>query len=284
MGAEVGGITAFGVSKAFLTKGGCSETLFSVLNRAFGHVLEMEERAAAPFYGGILQHGYQCGQVWGAALAAGAEAHHRLGPGGRAQAGAIRAATRVTEVFFARNRTLDCFDLTHLNEKASTLQLLTTFLFKGQTVTCMRIASRFAPEAYRAIGEALSGANAEAHAVPVGCAALLAQRLGASELHSTMAAGMAGGIGLSGGGCGALGAAIWLMGLRHLQAGGGEIPFKALWIQDLINRFLKSSDYEFECARIVGRSFRNVEDHACHVCQGGCAGILDALAAAPEPF
>jgi hypothetical protein len=49
-----------------------------VVDRAFGIERPAEERAAAPFAGGIARKGSQCGMIWGSALAGGAEAH-RLG-------------------------------------------------------------------------------------------------------------------------------------------------------------------------------------------------------------
>jgi len=51
-----------------------------VLNNAFDHSLETEENAAMPLAGGIMQYGYQCGMIWGATLAAGAQAYRLLGP------------------------------------------------------------------------------------------------------------------------------------------------------------------------------------------------------------
>jgi hypothetical protein len=49
----------------------------------------------------------------------------------------------------------------------------------------------------------------------------------------------------------------------------------------VIDRFLQSSDGEFECARIVGRKFANVNDYAGYVRDGGCSKIIEALAAVP---
>jgi hypothetical protein len=39
-----------------------------VVDRAFGRPLPEEEHASGPLAGGIMAHGYQCGQVWGSAL------------------------------------------------------------------------------------------------------------------------------------------------------------------------------------------------------------------------
>jgi len=59
--------------RVFLKKGTCSQTLCFLLDREFGHLQENEERATDPLAGGLLQQGHQCGMLWGAALAAGAE-------------------------------------------------------------------------------------------------------------------------------------------------------------------------------------------------------------------
>jgi hypothetical protein len=102
--------------------------------------------------------------------------------------------------------------------------------------------------------------------------------MGVSDMHTVMAAGLAGGIGLSGGACGALGAAIWITGMNRSDVPVG-FNFTDSWVGDLIEKFLESSDYEFECAEIVGRKFENVEDHASYLCDGGCSKILEGLAA-----
>ena len=101
--------------------------------------------------------------------------------------------------------------------------------------------------------------------------------MGASELHTVMASGLAGGIGLSGGACGALGAAIWLSGVKN-SAAGGKISFSDPAASAMIEKYLESADYEFECAKIVGRKFENAADHAAYVRDGGCAKIIEALA------
>ena len=52
---------------------------------------------------------------------------------------------------------------------------------------------------------------------------MLAQKMGASEMHAVMAAGFAGGIGLSGGACGALVAAIWITVMGHAKEGTKDL-------------------------------------------------------------
>ena len=273
-----GGISTMGTVGAFLNRRACSDTLFHVLSDAFDHPLLPEERAAMPLAGGIMQHGYQCGMIWGAALAAGAEAYRRFGPGPQAEAKAIIAARRIVESFRTLNQHTNCLEITDIDKSSSTMQMITYFLIKGGTIHCFRMAARYAPVAYNEINAALSEESAEVPSPPVSCAAVLAQKLGESDLHSVMAAGLAGGIGLSGGACGALGAAIWILAMRSNQERGGKIDYKDPKGLDAIERFIKCSGFQFECSEIVGRRFANVSDHAAYVRDGGCSKIIEVLA------
>ena len=49
--------------KLFRKLGSCSRTYFYILNREFGHTKEIEERAADPLAGGLMQTGHQCGML-----------------------------------------------------------------------------------------------------------------------------------------------------------------------------------------------------------------------------
>jgi len=251
----------------------------SVVDDSFKQPMKLEEHAVMPLAGGIMQQGYQCGMLWGAALAAGAQAYRLWGPGPQAETAAVIASQRALEAFRAHTGEINCAEIVELNWKAPTKGRLLKFFLKGGPIGCFRMAANYAPIAYDEIEAALSDKPIETPAPPVSCAALLAKQMGASDLHTVMAAGLAGGIGLSGGACGALGAAIWLIGLKSSEAGDGKISFNDPAASAAIERFLESADYEFECAKIVGRQFENVADHAAYVREGGCAKIIEALAA-----
>jgi hypothetical protein len=243
-----------------------------VVDRAFGLERTAEERAAAPLAGGIARNGYQCGMVWGSTLAAGAEAHRRFGAGARAETVAIAAANRIVNSFRAQNGAVDCFDLTGTDFKSKTQTW--RYLLTGKAVGCFRMAARYAPVAKAEIDAALSLDAIDTPEPPVSCAALAARRLGANAEHATMAAGLAGGIGLCGGACGALGAAVWIGSM------GAGRDYKALDATAVpaIARFLAATDGRFECAEIVGRRFETVADHAAFVRDGGCTRVVEALA------
>ena len=250
----------------------------SVVDDSFDQPMKLEEHASMTLAGGVMQQGYQCGMLWGAALAAGAQAYRLWGPGPRAEAGAVIAAQQAVEAFRAHTGEINCAEIVQMNWKAPTKGRILKFFLKGGPIGCFRLAANYAPLAYDAIDSALSDQPIDTPAPPISCAALLAQKMGAAELHTVMAAGLAGGIGLSGGACGALGAAIWLSGVKNSGEGDGKISFNDPAASTAIERFLESADYEFECAKIVGRQFENVADHAAYVREGGCSKIIEALA------
>lgn len=154
-----------------------------------------------PFAGGIMQHGYQCGMIWGATLAAGAQAYRLFGANPHAETRAVIAAQRLIESFRALNNNMNCLEITDLDKSSSTMKMIMYFFIKGGAIGCFRMAARYAPVAYREINTAFSEKHIEAPSHPISCAALLAQKMGVSDMHTIMAAGFAGGIGLSGGAC-----------------------------------------------------------------------------------
>ncbi len=266
-------ITSLGTVKAF-TKAACSGTLMGVLDRAYGHPLEAEENASNPLAGGIVQHGYQCGMLWGSALAAGAQAYRLYGPGPRAEAAAVHAAQQLVEAFRELNDETNCLELTDTNmQKVSGV---VKYFFRGGPISCGRMAVRFAPVAFQVINDALAEEPDESPTGCASCAAMLAREMGASEMHAVMAAGLAGGIGFSGGGCGALGAAIWITGMNNPEEQIG-LTADGTKVGELIDTFLEVADHEFECSEITGQEFQSIDDHARYLRDGGCSEIIDAL-------
>jgi hypothetical protein len=221
--------------------------------------------------------------IWGATLAAGAQAYRLLGPSPQAETAAIIAAQRLVESFRARYKHIDCLEITEIEMRPSSKRRLLMQIFRflikhGGPIGCFRMAAGYAPVAFSEINTAYSEKHIEVPSPPVSCAALLAQKMGASDMHRVMAAGLAGGIGLSGGACGALGAAIWIIGINSGKAGVENIEYTPQKGKDAIDRFLKSTDYEFECSEIVGRRFENIGDHAGCLRDGGCSRIIEVLA------
>ncbi len=254
----------------------------SVVDGSFDHPLRLEEKASMPLAGGVMQYGFQCGMIWGAALAAGAQAHQLDGAGPLAETKALLASQRLAEAFRTKNKSkaINCVDITSLNKSSTPKEMMKYFLLKGGMVGCFSMAARYAPAAFDAINATFSEENFKVPPSPVSCAAELARKAGASDLHTTMAAGFAGGIGLCGGACGALGAAIWLLSMNNMQEGDGTLNFNSPRAAAMVDTFVEASEYEFECAEIAGRKFDSVADHAAYIQDGGCAQIIDVLATA----
>ena len=246
----------------------------SVVDGSFDYPLPLEEHASMPLAGGIAGMGFQCGQIWGAALAAGAQAYRLYGPGPQAEAAAVMAAQRLVESFRASYKSIDCRDVTQMDMKNMKNTQLLKYFLRGGPARCFGMTAGYARAAFREINAAYSEGHL-APAAPVSCAAELARRMGASDMQTVMAAGFAGGIGLSGGACGALGAAIWLLEMKSSRKG---FDMNSPETMDTIDRFVESTEIKFECSEIVGRRFTDAGDHAAYLRDGGCSRIIEALA------
>ncbi len=127
----------------------------SVVDDSFNQPLKPEEHAVMPLAGGMMR-GYQCGMLWGAALAAGAQAYRLWGPGPQAETGAVIASQRALEAFRARTGEINCAEIIGLNWKAPSKGSILKFLLKGGPIGCFRLAANYAPIAYDEIDAALS--------------------------------------------------------------------------------------------------------------------------------
>lgn len=103
--------------RVFLKKGTCSRTFFYILNREFGHPRDEEEQAADYLAGGIVQSGYQCGMLWGASLAVGAESYRRFDDKSIATGMAIKATQNVLDSFIQTANSPDCGEITNTDWK-----------------------------------------------------------------------------------------------------------------------------------------------------------------------
>jgi hypothetical protein len=186
-----GRISSLGTVREFLRNGTCSETLCNVLDRAYDQPLALEERAAQTLAGGMMK-GYQCGQLWGAALAAGAQAFRLLGPGPQAETAAVVASQRIVAAFRKRNKEINCLELTGIDLATAQNHPMRTFVkavFGGTVLGCFLMSASSAHDSFREINTALAEKPVEAAPQPVSCAAMLAQKMGVSDLRRVMAAG-----------------------------------------------------------------------------------------------
>ncbi|MBD0850505.1 C-GCAxxG-C-C family protein [Maribacter arenosus] len=267
--------------KVFKECGTCSRTFAHILNREFGHIQEVEERALNPLAGGIMNQGYQCGMLWGAALAVGAEAFRKEQDPNTAMATAVAATQQLLTSFEQRSGTANCKAI--IGYDLSTFLGMTKFMTKVtaqgmENSHCFNLAEQWAPEAVAAAVEGM----AEPPNVPEklrNCASEVVRHMGGSEEEQIMAAGFAGGLGLSGNACGALSAALWKKMVDWCRAHPGKNPpyFNNKTAKKILKRFNKETTHIILCSEICGQHFKNLEAHTDYLNQGGCKAVMDVL-------
>lgn len=262
--------------RVFLKKGTCSRTFFYILNREFGYPMEDEEHAADPLAGGIVQQGYQCGMLWGASFAVGAESFRRCSDRGQAIATSITATQHIMKSFLSRAKSIECLDITNCD--FSSKFSIAKYFFSGKFYSCFKLAEKWAPEAIKAATEGLSLKQIDLPQLPVNCASEVARKMGASDEEMVMVAGFAGGLGLSGNGCGALSAAIWMTILAEIKKQNWKSSISDPITEKLLNAFYEATDYEMLCRKISGQSFKTINDHTEFIKNGGCDKLIKILA------
>jgi len=262
--------------RVFLKKGTCSRTFFFILDREFGHPLEEEERAIDLLAGGILQQGYQCGMVWGASMAVGAESLRRNDHPGQAISITILATQHIMKSFISRTKSIECEDIANcdFSNKRSFLK----FMLSGRFLACYKLAGKWAPEAITAAIEGLSAEQTDLPKQPISCASEVVRNMGASEKEMVMVSGFAGGLGLSGNGCGALAAAIWMRTLIQNRNQSGKASFNNPDADKMLIAFYEETDFEMECNKICGQDFKTIDEHTEYMKNGGCKKLISILA------
>jgi Putative redox-active protein (C_GCAxxG_C_C) len=259
--------------KVFMNKGTCSQTMMYLLNREYGHNNELEEKAADPLAGGVMQLGFQCGMIWGAVMAAGAEAHRRYDDKNLAIYQSIKASQSIYGKFVRKNETADCSEITNIdwNKKFSILK----GIFKAGN--CLKLADRMASKLYEASEESLCS-NQESETIQItNCASLVAEKMGADNKQQAMLAGFSGGIGLSGNACGALSAAIYMNTLNWLKSNPEKSTMFNKYGEHTLKVFEQETGSKYLCSEICGKTFNSIEEHSEFVSNGGCKKLLDTL-------
>ena len=262
--------------RVFFKKGSCSRTFFYLLNREFGHSLDNEEHAADPLAGGIVQQGYQCGMLWGASLALGAESYRRIGNLDQAVGLTIKATQHVMESFINRAKSADCIDITNCDwsRKFS----IAKYFFTGKMFTCYKLAEKWAPEAFESAAESLGLDRSDLPKQQVSCASEVVRRMGGSDSEMAMVAGFAGGLGLSGNGCGALSAAMWMNTLHRIRKDDYKYSLSDTELERVLKTFYETTEYEMECNKICGKRFKTINEHTEFIKSGGCDKLINVLA------
>jgi len=119
------------------------------------------------------------------------------------------------ESFLNRAKSIECHEII-ICDFSSKLSFGKFFL-SGKFLSCYKLAEKWAPEAIQSAIEGLSIKQTDLPKQSVSCASEVVRKMGASDEEMVMVAGFAGGLGLSGNGCGALSAAIWMTALTEIK-------------------------------------------------------------------
>jgi hypothetical protein len=260
--------------KMFRKLGTCSRTFAFLLDREFGHLKTTEEWAAEPLAGGIMQNGHQCGMLWGASLAVGAEAYRRYPEFNQAMAIAIKATQSIMTSFEQRNNTINCREITRCD--FSNKLSMAKYFFSGRFYYCFKMAEKWTPEAIHAAQEGLDAETEDLGDIN-NCASETARKMGATDEQRVMVAGFAGGLGLSGNGCGALAAAIWMKTMAWLEEGNDKKVFKNPKALKTLGLFEEATNGELLCHKITDQKFATIASHADYINDGGCSRLINRL-------
>jgi len=268
--------------KVFWKCGSCSHAMFHLLNHEFDYPKENEEKASDLFAGGIAQKGHQCGMLWGCSLAVGAESYRRYRSKSEAIASAITASQHLVESFTKRTKSVNCRDISRVDweNKIEFAIHMVKIIMQGFVYSpCFNLIVKWTPEAIQAANQGLSEKPVQDEP-SVSCASEVLKKMGASDEEAVMVAGFAGGIGLGGYACGALGATIWYKMLDWGKKNPGKTPsyFKNQDVKIILRAFYFQTDSEMLCAKICGKQFESIDEHTEYVRSGGCGKLIAALA------
>ena len=262
--------------------GACSHTFFYILNREFGYPKPVEESASDPLAGGLML-GHQCGMLWGSALATGAESFRRNSDQSLAVATTIQVTRQISDSFYSRAGSLNCNDITGVNlkSKLGIAKMMVQIIFQGglRNSKCFKLADKWAPEAIECAYIGLAHSPADIPHPCLSCASEVVKRRGGSEEEIVMASGFAGGIGLSGLACGALGAAIWMDTLTLCRKNPGKpgFEFGSSNSPEIIKAFNTVTQKEILCSKITGKYFNTIREHSDFIKEGGCRNLINVL-------
>lgn len=268
--------------KVFWKCGACSHAMFHLLNHEFDNPKENEEKASDLLAGGIAQKGYQCGMLWGAALAVGAESFRRHRDSSEAIASAITSSQFLVESFTKRTKSVNCRDITRVdfeNRLDMAIYMFKTVMRGFIYSPCFNLIVKWTPEAIQSANKGLSEKTIQSQPC-MSCATEVIKKMGASDEEAIMVAGFAGGIGLSGNGCGALSATIWYKMLDWGKKNPGKTPsyFNNQDVKIILRAFYIQTDSEMLCSKICGKQFTSIDEHTEYIRNGGCGKLIDALA------
>ncbi len=261
------------IRKLFMQKGSCSHLFFYLMNHTYGQNREDEEQAIDQLAGGIAERGYQCGMLWGTSMGASAEAYRIHKNKDQAIASAVSTTKQVIDAFVEITDSPDCIDISNTDFSKAFSKLKMIF----SAGVCFDLANKWYPKAIKTTEKCLSQNTTVQNTVAT-CSSEVVRKMGGSDEEMVMVSGFAGGLGLSGNGCGALSATIWMKTLEWCRKNPEKKGYSYQGIEDILAIFDEAAQGEMLCSKIAGKQFNSLEDHTEFIKKGGCKKIIDVLA------
>jgi len=261
--------------KEFFNKGTCSRTFFYILNKEFGHPKEKEEWATDLLAGGINQMGYQCGMLWGASLGVGAQAYRLYGNTDKTIYQSINTTKMLMLSFKNTAGSIECEDIT--NTDFSSKWDFAKYMITGKFYNCFRLADKWGQESVDLVKSEIENDQEEADYQVYSCASEVMKKLNSTQEEVNIVSGFAGGLGLSGSGCGVLSTLIWKVSLETVKRNNKRQTSEDQNIKTLIETFHKETDFKIECSDICGRKFNSIKEHSEFIKEGGCSKLIRVL-------
>ncbi|MBD3316953.1 MAG: hypothetical protein GF344_14285 [Chitinivibrionales bacterium] len=267
--------------KVFWETGACSRTFCYLINREFGNNKQLQERATETLGAGLLITGNQCGFLWGTSLAAGAEAYRKFSDKKKASIMAILSSQQIVASFRKTAKSLNCRDITgyDLSKKLDMAKFYLKSIRQGLVFNpCFNLAEKWAPQAIKSVHEGLADGDYNPNTQSDNCASKVVEMMGGNDEEQVLVAGFAGGVGLSGNACGALGAAIWMKSLQWCRENPNKACLTNPEAKKTMEAFQKATNAKMKCSAVCGSNFSSLEEHAAFVADGGCEDVLNKLA------
>jgi len=214
--------------------------------------------------------------LWGASMALGIESFRRSDNQGEAIAMAITATQHIMESFLNSSKSIECEEITDID--MTNKWSLAKYMLTGKMFGCFNLAAKWAPDAIKEAHVGLAIGLPDRANETKSCASEVINEMSGSNEEAVMVAGFAGGLGLSGNGCGALGAAIWKITLELVKKGDWKYTLSNPTFDKILEKFYEASDYKMECSEICDRRFKTIDEHSDYIKNGGCNNLINVLA------
>jgi C_GCAxxG_C_C family probable redox protein len=271
----------------------CSEAAMTTQMAGFGLKEPDYEQALHSFSGGFMHLGHTCGLLTGAALAAGFFARRHFNDENMQSTATLYATIQLAKALKELTGSSNCRDITEVS--LTKLRGRLHYLQQGKARMCGRLHLRWAPQAHELITKSFSRYEAQHPEEDLAnCAVYTLKKVMSStgiRLESVVAvAGLAGGVGLLGNMCGALSTGVFALSAFHYlhrknkkrdsrikgsleELVGTRYRGSATLLRlAFIDRF--GSDL---CGQIIGRNFKDMEDHSIFIKSGGCQELIDFI-------